>query len=72
MYVIHCARIDLTCPEKERNNLRSLNMGHGVEERSLADTVHVVDVRPELQADLGDVQPVVGGEGPGTAGLVEH
>ena len=47
-------------------------MAHGVEERSLADTVHVVDVRPELQADLGDVQPVVGGEGPGTAGLVEN
>ena len=47
-------------------------MAHGVEERSLADTVHVVDVGPELQADLGDVQPVVGGEGPGTAGLVEN
>ena len=47
-------------------------MSNGVEERSLADTVHIVNIGPQLEADPDDVHPVSPGSGPGTASLVEN
>ena len=63
--------VELTCSEKERNDLCSLNMRDGVEERSLSDAVDIVDVRPELETDLDNVQPAGAGDGTGTTCLVE-
>ena len=47
-------------------------MSNGVEERSLADAVHIVNIRPQLDADPDNVHPVSPGSGPGTARLVEN
>ena len=47
-------------------------MSNGVEERSLADAVHIVNIGPQLDADPDDVHPVSPGSGPGTARLVKN
>ena len=47
-------------------------MSNGVEERSLADTVHIVNIGSQLDADSHNVHPVSPGSGPGTASLVEN
>ena len=46
-------------------------MRDGVEERSLADTVHGVHLRPKRQADGHQLNPVGPRQGAGTAGLVQ-
>ena len=46
-------------------------MRDGVEERSLADTVHGVHIRPQRQADGHQLHPVGPRQGAGTAGLVQ-
>ena len=47
-------------------------MSNGVEERSLANTVHIIDIGSQLEADPDNVHPVSPGSGPGTASLVEN
>ena len=46
-------------------------MSHGVEERSLTDTVHHVHLGPHLQAGGQDSRAAGAGQQPRTAGLVE-
>ena len=48
-----------------------MTMSNGVEERSLANTVHIVDGSPESDAELDDVEDGVVGVGPVGAGLVQ-
>ena len=64
--------ISLTCLDQDGNNFQSLTMRDGIEQWSLSNAVHIIDICSKFETKSDNVNPVPLGSGPGTAGLVQN
>ena len=62
----------LTCLDQDGNNFQSLTMWDGIEQWSLSNAVHIIDIGSKFETKSDNVNPVPLGSRPCTAGLVQN